>query len=238
MNGENDNDTWLSSWEQQCAETIENQPDYDHSLAQENEHFQRKVWNSFQDSATAIAQLYRDRYAGEPGTMWFQFQTAAGTVTTLYKDSCESLKRTTELAKQSGHQKRNNELLNWAKRKRRLIRREDLLAFLSGRPLPTRQNHHHHHHNHHRLSPRPRNISPPPHHTARDSATPHLIDPNLHMFREALTNNSRRGSSPQMGTDLCTFISGEMMRHGAKRSASPNDVTMGSPTPQKRSRYM
>lgn len=89
-----------------------------------------------------------------------------------------------------------------------------------------------------RLSPRPRNISPPPHHRDSTNTTPHLIDPNLHMFREALTN-SRRGCSPQTGgTDLCTFIAGEMARHGSKRSASPSDVPMGSPTHQKRPRYM
>lgn len=239
MNGEDGDDNWLTGWEQQCAEAIENQPDYDQSLALENENFQRKVWTSFQDSATAIAQLYRDRYTGEPATIWLQFQTAAGTVTALYKDSCESLKRTTEIAKQSGYQKRNNEILHWAKRKRRLIRREDLLAYLAGKPPPlSRQSHHHH--GHHRLSPRPRNISPPPHHRDPSNTTPHLIDPNLHMFREALTN-SRSGSlrgSPQNGSDLCTFIAGEMARHGAKRSASPNDVPMGSPTHQKRPRYM
>lgn len=60
------------------------------------------------------------------------------------------------------------------------------------------------------------------------------------MFREALTN-TRTGAlrNPSQGDpDLCTFIAGEMARHGAKRSASPNDVTMGSPTHQKRPRYM
>ncbi|KAL1494359.1 hypothetical protein ABEB36_009970 [Hypothenemus hampei] len=231
MSGEDDHVSWLNGWEQQCAEVIENQPDYDQTLSDENEHFQRRVWTSFQDSATAIAQLYRDRYSGEPGTIWLQFQTAAGTVTTLYKDSCESLKKITEIAKQSGYQKRNSELLRWAKRKRAVIRREDLLAFLAGKPPPPRQNHHHHHH-HHRLSPRPSNLSPPIH---RD---PQGIDPNLHMFREALTNSRRSSSQSTTGTDLCTFIAGEMARHGAKRSASPSDVPMGSPTHQKRGRYM
>lgn len=234
MNGQDDHDSWLNNWEQQCAEAIENQPDYDQSLAQENEVYQRRVWTSFQESATAIAQLYRDRYSGDPGGVWVQFQTAAGTVTTLYKDSCESLKKVTELSRQSGYQKRTNELLNWAKRKRRVIRREDLLTFLAGKPAPPRPTHHHHHH-HHRLSPRPRNMSPPPHHRDPNS-TPHLIDSNLHMFREALTNSRR--SASQTGSDLCTFISGEMARHGSKRSASPSDVPMGSPTHPKRSKFM
>ncbi|ENN76931.1 telomere attrition and p53 response 1 protein isoform X2 [Dendroctonus ponderosae] len=229
MNGEDEHEIWLSGWEQQCCEAIQNQPAYEQSLAAENEYFQRRVWTSFQDSATAIAQLYRDKYVLEAGTLWLQFQTAAGTATNLYKDSCEGLKKITELSKQTGYQKRTSELLNWAKRKRRVIRREDLLAFLAGKPSP-KQNHHHHH----RLSPRPRNMSPPPSH--KDSGNP-SADQNLHMFREALTN-SRRGCSTHSETDLCSFIAGEMARHGTKRSSSPNDVPMGSPTLPKRSRYM
>lgn len=62
MNGQDDHDSWLNNWEQQCAEAIENQPDYDQSLAQENEVYQRRVWTSFQESATAIAQLYRGTF--------------------------------------------------------------------------------------------------------------------------------------------------------------------------------
>lgn len=80
MNGEDDHDNWLNSWEQQCAETIENQPDYDQSLAEENEHFQRRVWTSFQDSATAIAQLYRGKilhctksFSNAKGFLWDNF---------------------------------------------------------------------------------------------------------------------------------------------------------------------
>lgn len=59
MNGEDEHEIWLSGWEQQCCEAIQNQPAYEQSLAAENEYFQRRVWTSFQDSATAIAQLYR-----------------------------------------------------------------------------------------------------------------------------------------------------------------------------------
>ncbi|KAJ8916803.1 hypothetical protein NQ315_005810 [Exocentrus adspersus] len=200
MNGEGGDENWLSSWEQQCAESLEEQPNFEQSLISESNNTNRKIWTSFQDSATAVAQLYRDRYSGEPSTIWVQFQTAAGTVTSLYRESHEGLKRTNELAKQSGYQKRNNELFNWAKRKRRLIRREDLLAYLAGKhpPPPSRQNHHHHH-PHHRLSPRPRNISPPPGVASADS-----LDPNLHMFREALVTSPL--SCVSRGSDLCAFI--------------------------------
>lgn len=228
MNGDGSDETWLTSWEQQCAESIEEQPDYEPLLITEADNSHRKIWSAFQDSATSIAQLYRDRFTSEPAALWFPFQAAAGTVTTLYKESSESLRRTTELAMQCGYQKRNRELLSWAKKKRRNIRREDLLAYLSGKPLPPRSTTHHTH----RGSPRHRNISPPP-----GVAPPESLgsDADLHTFREALARSpiSRR----PRGSDLCAFITGEIARH-CKRPASPSDVTMSSPTHQKRPRYM
>ena len=90
---------------------------------------------------------FLDRYA-DPATVWLAFQTAAGTVTTLYKECTEGMRRSSEIAKQSGYQRRNRELLSWAKRKRASIRREDLLAYLSGKPAPT--HHHTRHTNTHR----------------------------------------------------------------------------------------
>lgn len=83
-----------------------------------------------------------------------------------------------------------------------------------------------------RASPRPRNISPPP-----GVAPPESLgsDADLHTFRDALARSplSRR----PRGSDLCAFITGEIARH-CKRPASPSDVTMSSPTHQKRPRYM
>ncbi|CAG9829144.1 unnamed protein product [Diabrotica balteata] len=223
MNGEGGDDNWLTGWEQQCADSLSEQPNFEQNLITESSNYQTRIWSSFQDSATAVAQLYRDRYSGEPTAIWVQFQTAAGTVTSLYRESSESLRKTSEVAKQSGYQKRNNEIFNWAKRKRRLIRREDLLAYLAGKhpPPPSRQSHHHH--SHHRLSPRPPNMSAPSH-IHDDEAI--VVDPNLRTFRDALV------TSP-----LCAFITGEMARH-TKRAASPSDVTMGSPTQHKKPRYM
>lgn len=59
MNGEGGDESWLNSWEQQCADSIEEEPDYEQSLLTESDSLHTKVWTSFQDSATAIAQLYR-----------------------------------------------------------------------------------------------------------------------------------------------------------------------------------
>lgn len=136
------------------------------------------------------------------------------------------------MGKQCGYQKRNRELLNWAKRKRTLIRREDLLSYLSGKPPPPRRENHHHHH---RVSPRPRNISPPPSvmHATHNQPPG---DDSLNTFTEALARSTTR--RPLGGADLCAFITGEIQRHTTKRPASPSDVTMGSPSHQKRPRYM
>lgn len=59
MNGDGDNETWLTGWEQECADEIEEQPDYEQSFVTEQDSSHRKIWTAFQDSATAIAQLYR-----------------------------------------------------------------------------------------------------------------------------------------------------------------------------------
>lgn len=59
MNGDGDNESWLSSWEQQCADSVDEQPDYEQSLRDECENSHTRTWTAFQDSAAAIAQLYR-----------------------------------------------------------------------------------------------------------------------------------------------------------------------------------
>lgn len=41
-----------------------------------------------------------------------------------------------------GKQKRCKEIMNWARKKRRMIRREDLLAYLAGKPPPPRSHPH------------------------------------------------------------------------------------------------
>lgn len=61
MNGGGDEETWLSGWEKQCADEIEEQPDYEQNFITESDNSHRKIWAAFQESATAIAQLYRGR---------------------------------------------------------------------------------------------------------------------------------------------------------------------------------
>lgn len=58
MQSEND-ESWLTGWEQQCIEAVQNETDYEEVLNSQTDTVQRNVWSAFQDSATAVAQLYR-----------------------------------------------------------------------------------------------------------------------------------------------------------------------------------
>lgn len=59
MNPEGGEENWLSNWEQECADSIENQPNYEQSTVTESNSAHTKIWSAFQGSATAVAQLYR-----------------------------------------------------------------------------------------------------------------------------------------------------------------------------------
>ncbi|KAL6440817.1 telomere attrition and p53 response 1 protein isoform X1 [Cataglyphis hispanica] len=223
-------DLWYSNWEQQCVEALESEPDYENQLHNEKELYSQQMWTKFQTTASAIAQLYKDRTLGV--SLWVPFQTAAGTVTSLYKDSVDCMRRCSDLGVEMGKQKHCKEIMNWARKKRRMIRREDLLAYLAGKPPPPPRPHPH------RSSPKPRMMvcgSPSSH-----SQTPSMViapaptagsdpDPELHTFREAIALSgspvSRRGGRQ---AELSAFINNELARHH-KRPAS-HDVDMGSPT--------
>ncbi|XP_012254893.1 telomere attrition and p53 response 1 protein [Athalia rosae] len=229
-------DIWYTNWEQQCVEAIEAEPDYEGQLHTSKELYSHQIWTGFHTTASAIAQLYKDRTQG--ASLWIPFQTAAGTVTSLYKESIDGMRKCSDIGVEMGRQKRSKEIMNWARKKRRTIRREDLLAYLAGKPPPPRPHSH-------RSSPKPRMMvcgSPP-----SQSPAPSMVvtpapasgndaDPELHTFREAIALSgspiSRRGGRQ---TELSAFISSEFARHH-KRPAS-HDVDMGSPT-HKRSRFM
>lgn len=64
------------------------------------------------------------------------------TLLSYVSDSSDAIRRTSELGIQCGYQRRNKEILSWARKKRRHIRREDLLAYLAGKSPPPRPQHH------------------------------------------------------------------------------------------------
>lgn len=57
-------------------------------------------------------------------------------------DSVDGMRRCSELGLQMGRQKCSKEIMNWARKKRRMIRREDLIAYLAGKPPPPRPHTH------------------------------------------------------------------------------------------------
>lgn len=224
-------ESWLDL-EEQCLEALNSEPDYEREYGAQRDSAIRNVWGAFQDSATSIAHLYRDRSArSDTGALWLPFQTAAGTVTTLYKESCEGIKRTSEVAVQCGYQRRTREIADWARSKRRrYIRRDDLLAYLAGKPPPP--SFHHMRGSHPRLSPKPETH-------LNNSSNPFLVGSNtmpnestdLHTFKEALVRRPR-------GPELYAFVASEIARH-CKRPASPLDVNMDVQNySSKRQRFM
>lgn len=59
---------WLTNWEDQCVREFESDTNMDERIQTETEQYAQKLWLSFQNSATAIAQLYR-------GKIWEQSLT-------------------------------------------------------------------------------------------------------------------------------------------------------------------
>lgn len=55
-------DLFYSSWEQDCCESIESEPDCESQLHNEKELYSQQMWTSFQTTASAIAQLYKGDY--------------------------------------------------------------------------------------------------------------------------------------------------------------------------------
>ncbi|XP_063612135.1 HUWE1-associated protein modifying stress responses-like, partial [Penaeus indicus] len=192
--------------------------------------------------------------ADSQNSIWVPFQTAAGHITALYKEAVESVRRSGEAGVQAGYQRRTREVLNWARR-RRHIRREELIAFLAGKTPPPRTTHL-------RGSPRTR-ISlermsprlPSPHHHSHVHPHTHNPEPDLNTFKEALgisgqpsinvrpspvgspTLSSRRRNSTHL-PELQAFICDEFARNKrpAPSSSPTHDVTMDSPQ-HKRSRF-
>ncbi|XP_041133710.1 UPF0472 protein C16orf72 homolog isoform X2 [Polyodon spathula] len=214
---------WFSKWERQClAEAEQEEPS-----EEEAEGSQQKLWHLFQNSATAVAQLY--------------------------KESVDAHQRSYDLGIQIGYQRRNKDVLAWVKKRRRTIRREDLISFLCGKAPPPRTS---------RAPPRLTVVSP-------STETSSSVETDLQPFREAIALHglsgamasiSVRSSTPGSPThvsgasnpsrrrnglhdvDLNTFISEEMALHldnggTRKRTSAQCDVITDSPT-HKRNRMI
>lgn len=136
---------WLSKWERQCLAEAEQReqlaPELQEAGAAAASGLQserQKLWHLFQLSASAVAQLYQDVGGAQPAlSMWDPFQHAAMAVTSLYKESGEAHQRSFDLGVQLGGQRRSKDLLEWARKGRSTIYREELISFLCGKGPPT-----------------------------------------------------------------------------------------------------
>lgn len=130
-------DAWLTEWENETIEEWElQQTNMEDRLQNERERSAEKHWHSFQNSASSIATLYKDQSHGV--SLWIPFQNSASRVTHLYKDGIDSMSRASDLGVVCGRQRCKREILAWAKKRRRHIRREDLIAYLCGKDPPVR----------------------------------------------------------------------------------------------------
>ncbi|XP_004438320.1 PREDICTED: UPF0472 protein C16orf72 homolog [Ceratotherium simum simum] len=216
----------------------------------------------FRVGSAALAGLrggLGDRVCQQPGlSLWVPFQNAATAVTNLYKESVDTHQRSFDIGIQIGYQRRNKDVLAWVKKRRRTIRREDLISFLCGKVPPPRNS---------RAPPRLTVVSP---NRATSTETSSSVETDLQPFREAIALHglsgamasiSVRSSTPGSPThvssgsnasrrrnglhdvDLNTFISEEMALHldngGTRKrtSAQCGDVITDSPT-HKRNRMI
>ncbi|XP_060028370.1 HUWE1-associated protein modifying stress responses 1 isoform X2 [Erinaceus europaeus] len=227
---------WFSKWERQCLAEAEQDeqlpPELRDDAAAQPEHKQQKLWHLFQNSATAVAQLY--------------------------KESVDTHQRSFDIGIQIGYQRRNKDVLAWVKKRRRTIRREDLISFLCGKVPPPRSS---------RAPPRLTVVSPS---RAASTETSSSVETDLQPFREAIAlhglsgamasisvrsgapgspthvsggSNASRRRNGLHDVDLNTFISEEMALHldngGTRKrsSAQCGDVITDSPT-HKRNRMI
>ncbi|XP_072916429.1 HUWE1-associated protein modifying stress responses 1 isoform X2 [Hemitrygon akajei] len=225
---------WFSKWERQCLAESEQQQQAEAERASlEQEQSQQKLWHLFQNSATAVAQLY--------------------------KESIEAQRRSYDLGIQVGYQRRNKDVLAWVKKRRRTIRREDLISFLCGKAPPPRST---------RAPPRLTVVTSPTRTPTAEANS--SVETDLQPFREAIalhglsgamasisvrsstpgspthvsgSSNSSRRRNGLHDVDLNTFISEEMALHldngGTRKrsSAQCTDVITDSPT-HKRNRML
>ncbi|XP_010873322.1 UPF0472 protein C16orf72 homolog [Esox lucius] len=176
---------WFSKWERQCLAEAEQRE----SNEEEADNDQEKLWHLFQNSATAVAQLYKDRVCHQQGglSLWVPFQNAATAVTNLYKESVEAHHRSYDLGIQTGHQRRNKDVLAWVKKRRRTIRREDLISFLCGRAPPPRSSRT-------TLTPGHRLTMVSPNRAPPTPETGSSVEADLQPFREAIALHGLSGA--------------------------------------------
>ncbi|KAH9498369.1 hypothetical protein Btru_008120 [Bulinus truncatus] len=136
-------DHWFTHFEDECFDELESQGRVENRLQSAEEHTAQQLWLGFQHTSTAIAQLYNYKDAAHDGyVLMVPFNKAAESLTKFYKDSLNNARECLRLGVQSGRSSRARDIAAWARKKRKCIKREELLAYLCGKSLPPHAHHH------------------------------------------------------------------------------------------------
>ncbi|KAL0617439.1 protein C16orf72-like protein [Plecturocebus cupreus] len=107
------------------------------------------------------------------------FTMLARLVSNSTSESVDTHQRSFDIGIQIGYQRRNKDVLAWVKKRRRTIRREDLISFLCGKVPPPRNS---------RAPPRLTVVSP---NRATSTETSSSVETDLQPFREAIALHDR-----------------------------------------------
>ena len=152
--------------------------------------------------------------------MWDPFQNAAMAVTSLYKESGHAHQRSFDLGIQVGHQRRIKDVLEWVKKGRSIILREDLISFLCGKvppapPPPSRIS---------RMPAKPASEAP---NQAAATGSGSSVDVDLQPFHEAIALHGLSGAmasiSVQSGAPGSPPQASEVAGAGRRRSSFLED---------------
>jgi len=134
----------LSSHEDQAVVDIINQETEADRIYKSHSHeYNQRIYTQFQTVAAQLTCLYnaavantRERYPEREALLWNTFSAAATTLTQHHKACQDAMKALPEAAADRAYRRRDRETCHWATGRKRHLRREDLLAHLSGRPPP------------------------------------------------------------------------------------------------------
>jgi len=236
---------WISRFEDECFSELETQQTgVDSRLQATEEQTAQQLWLGFQQTSTAIAQLYNTKdNSGDGYVLLVPFNKAAESLTKFYKDSINNARECLRLGVQSGRNNRTRDIAAWARKKRKNIRREELLAYLCGKSVPP----HHRNRQNRSLERQFPRLSP---HTNTDS-----FDSGEYQVRDAFSLQGLNGamSNVSVGYNRCgtsassTMTSQEYRLHDDRNrdrehrkranSSSSMDVSMDSPS-RKRGRFL
>ena len=72
----------------------------------------------------------------EHSSVWFPFHESASAVTHLYRGAADVCLQCIDCGVHYGQRRKTRDIISWVKKKKRLIKREELLAFLLDKPEP------------------------------------------------------------------------------------------------------